>query len=211
MLASPSSRRHALVGPPRMWKVQRRFQFEFLTAHGLSPESRLLDIGCGTLRGGIPLIEYLQPGGYVGVEARAEALVQARKELSGAGLEGKRPTLICAEDPAQVSLRERVDVAWAFSVLFHMRDEIVDACFGLVARELADDGVFYANVGLSEQREQQGEWLGFPVIARPRAFYEDLAAAHGLSTQALGTLDTLGHAADAPGADSTMLRFTRAR
>jgi cyclopropane fatty-acyl-phospholipid synthase-like methyltransferase len=209
MLSSRPSRRHAFVGPPRLWEMKRRFQFEFLTAHGLRPESRLLDIGCGTLRGGIPLIDHLQTGHYTGVEARAEVLVQARRELADAGLEHKRPRLIHAEDPARVQLEAPVDVAWAFSVLFHMRDEIVDACLGLVARSLTEGGVFYANVSLSDRREEQGEWQGFPVISRPREFYADLAARHGLSVGDVGRLDTLGHGSG-PGERSMMLRFTRA-
>ncbi|HUB74334.1 MAG TPA: class I SAM-dependent methyltransferase [Solirubrobacteraceae bacterium] len=206
---SGAARRHAHVGPPRLWEMKRRFQFEFLTSHGLRPSSRLLDIGCGTLRGGIPLIDYLQEGHYTGVEARAEVLEEARRELAEAGLEHKRPTLICSEDPAQVQLAEPVDVAWSFSVLFHMRDEIVDACFALVARSLSEHGVFYANVSLSDEREEQGRWQGFPVISRPREFYAQLAARHGLSIEDVGRLDALGHGAG-PGEKSIMLRFARA-
>lgn len=205
----PRAHRHAAVGPAHLWELKRRFQFEFLTSHGLRPESRLLDVGCGTLRGGIPLIEYLRTGHYVGVEARADALAEARKELADAGLEHKRPLLIHAEDPAQVRLQERVDFAWAFSVLFHMQDETVDACLALVARELTGDGVFYANVGLGDRREQQGRWQGFPVISRTREFYTSLAAAHGLAVSDVGRLDTLGHPSEA-GGRSTMLRFARA-
>jgi len=207
---APGVERHAAVGPAHLWEVKRRFQFEFLTSRGLRPESRLLDIGCGTLRGGIPLIDYLRAGHYVGVEARVAALAEARKELADAGLEDKLPLLIHADDPAQVRLADPVDFAWAFSVLFHMQDETVDACLGLIARELTDDGVFYANVGLGDQREQQGQWQGFPVISRAREFYTSLASAHGLAVGDVGRLDTLGHPSEA-GGRSMMLRFTRVR
>lgn len=190
--------------------MKRRFQFEFLTSHGLQPQSRLLDIGCGTLRGGIPLIGYLEVGHYTGVEARAEVLEEARKELAESGLEHKQPTLICAEDPAQVQLQAPVDIACSFSVLLHMTDEIVDACFGLIARELTESGVFYANVNLGEQHEEQGRWQGFPVISRPRAFYVDLAAKHRLTVAEIGRLDELGHGSG-PGERSMMLRFTRSQ
>jgi len=207
--AAAGGQRHSYVGPAHLWLLKRRFQFEFLTSNGLRPESRLLDIGCGTLRGGIPLIEYLQPGHYVGVEARSEVLQEARRELAEAKLAGKRPLLINTADPSRVHLEAPVDFAWAFSVLFHMSDEIVDACLGMVARELADGGVFYANVGLAEQTEQQGDWQGFPVISRPRAFYQSLAAGHGLDVADVGSLDALGHPSEA-GGRSMMLRFTRA-
>ena len=57
---------------------------------GLAPEHYLLDIGCGTLRGGIPLIAYLLNGHYFGIEMRADILDEGRTELAEAGLVGKR-------------------------------------------------------------------------------------------------------------------------
>lgn len=209
MLTSRTSRRHAFVGPPNIWEMKRRFQFQFLTSHGLTAESRLLDVGCGTLRGGIPLIDYLQAGHYIGIEARSEVLDEARKELAEARLEHKRPLLIHADRPAQVQLEAPVDIAWAFSVLFHMHDDIVEECLGLVARALTDGGLFYANVSLSDSREQQGQWQGFPVISRPRQFYADAAARQGLAVSDVGRLDTLGHGTGL-GSRSMMLSFSRA-
>lgn len=200
--------RHAFVGPPQLWALQRRFQFEFLTSHGLRPEHRLLDIGCGTLRGGIPLIEYLETGHYVGVEARAEVLEEGRKELAESGLEYKHPLLIQAADPAQIQLEAPFDFAWAFMVLIHMHDEVVDAYLGLVSRGLTEGGEFYANVGLSDRPEIKASWQGFPVVARPLESYQRLAASHGLIVDDLGTLATLGYPSGQPGHLMTMLRLT---
>jgi SAM-dependent methyltransferase len=187
--------------------VKRRFQSDFLIAHGLRPEQRLLDIGCGTLRGGIPLIEYLDAGHYFGIEAREEALKEAYAALAEAGLEGKSPTLIHSADPAGVNLREQVQVAWAFSVLIHMEDPIVEACLGLVARVLDEGGVFYANVILGDGPRAQ--WREFPVVPRPQAFYEDLAVRHALDFSVMGPLKALGYPKDAEGGNGIMLRFAR--
>lgn len=189
--------------------MKRRFQFEFLTSRGLRAEHRMLDIGCGTLRGGIPFIEYLESGHYIGVEARAEALDEGRGELAEAGLEHKQPLLINASDPAQVRLDAPVDVAWGFSVLFHMPDEVVNAYMDSVAGGLAGAGSFYANVNIGDRDE--GEWQGFPVVWRPREFYENLATHHGLDMSDLGSLNALGHRSGIPSSDQqVMLRFTRA-
>jgi SAM-dependent methyltransferase len=187
--------------------VKRRFQSEFLMAHGLRADQRLLDIGCGTLRGGIPLIEYLDAGHYVGIEAREEALREARAALAEAGLEGKSPTLIHSADPASVSLQEQVQVAWAFSVLIHMEDEIVEASLDLVARALDESGVFYANVILGDGPRAQ--WREFPVVPRPQAFYEALAARHALDFSVMGPLKALGYPKDAEGGKGMMLRYAR--
>jgi cyclopropane fatty-acyl-phospholipid synthase-like methyltransferase len=186
--------------------MKRRFQFEFLTSRGLQPEHRLIDIGCGALRGGIPLIEYLETGHYTGVEARAAVLKEGRKELVEAGLEHKHPRLIHTADPAQIELDALSDFAWAFMVLIHMTDEIADACLGFVSRGLTDAGEFYANVMLGSRAE--ASWQGFPVLSRPREFYEQLAAPHGLIVRDVGTLESLGHGSG--GDMAMMLRFTRA-
>jgi cyclopropane fatty-acyl-phospholipid synthase-like methyltransferase len=200
--------RHALVGPPGQWEMKRRFQFEFLCSRGLRVEHRLLDIGCGTLRGGIPLIEYLEIGHYTGIEARGGVLDEGRKELAEAGLEHKLPLLIEASDPAHVQLEQPVDIAWAFSVLFHMTDNFVDSYLALVARSLADAGAFYANVNLGD-REPDG-WQGFPVLWRSESFYADLGSSHGLVMSRIGSLGELGHDSGSATQDQqTMLRFAR--
>ena len=51
-----------------MWEEIGRLQFEFLRARGLKPRHRLLDIGCGSLRGGIHAINYLETGNYYGLD-----------------------------------------------------------------------------------------------------------------------------------------------
>lgn len=213
-IARPSVRRHELVGPPELWDVKRRFQFEFLTAHGLQPEHRLLDVGCGVLRGGVPLIEYLQTGHYTGIEARAHVLEEGRKELAKAGLEHKRPQLINASDPAHVELDGHYDFVWAHSVLYHMPDEVAEGYIALVGRCLRGDGAFYANVKpplgrAGYARGSQPTWQGFPVIGRSREFYARAAAANGLRVENLATMASLGMGAQG-GAKEIMLRFTRA-
>ena len=157
-LTSRSSDRHALVGDAWLAAMKRRFQFKFLTSRGLRPEHRLLDVGCGTLRGGVAFIEYLEPGHYIGVESRAKVLEEGRRELVEAGLEHKQPVLINAADPADIQLDGQFDFAWAFSVLFHMPDDVVDAYLGFISGGLSDGGEFYANVMLGDGPEQK--WSG---------------------------------------------------
>ncbi|HET6848596.1 MAG TPA: class I SAM-dependent methyltransferase [Gaiellales bacterium] len=189
--ASPQERRHALVGPASEWAVKRDFQIGFLKAHGLQPSDRLADIGCGTLRGGIPVIAYLDEGRYHGFEVRAEALDEARRELAESGLESKRPTLTQSDDLGSLRLDEQFDVIWAFSVFVHLSDEVLDGVLDFVGRQLAPAGVMYANVRTAEA--EQGEWQGFPVVSRSVDAYRESAARHGLSVEELGTLESLGH------------------
>lgn len=76
-----AERRHHLVGSPKLWKMKQDFQINFLKSQGLKEKDQLLDIGCGTLRGGIPIIKYLDSGNYCGIEVRDQIITEAKKEL----------------------------------------------------------------------------------------------------------------------------------
>lgn len=209
LITTKQERRHAMVGPAELWKMKRDFQIRFLKSAGLAPAHYLLDLGCGTLRGGIPLIEYLQPGHYYGIEVRAEALAEGRKELREAGLEGKQPVLLQSNDISQLSVAQQFDYSWAFSVLIHMQDPILDQTLGFIARRLAPDGAFYANVNIGE--EYSGSWQGFPVVSRTLEFYRDQCARHDLALADLGPLSEHGHISGVKEQDiQRMLRITRA-
>lgn len=202
-------KRHSLVGSKRLWKMKRDFQINFLKSRGLRPEHRLLDIGCGTLRGGIPLIEYLNAGNYCGLEARESVLAEAKLELRDAGLENKNSTLVHSPDLAAVALHKEFDFIWAFSVLIHLKDEILEDCLKLAAAHLNAHGTFYANVNFGERAE--GSWQGFPVVFRSLNFYKEAAARHQLNVEDLGALDSLGHVSGVEVQDKgRMLKFTRA-
>lgn len=189
---APADTRHALVGPADLWEMKRRFQIDFLRGAGLLPHHRLLDLGCGTLRGGIPLIEYLAPGHYAGVEVRAEVLDEGRRELAESGLAAKAPLLVHSSRLADLDLGRTFDVVWCFAVLIHMDDRILDEAAGAVARHLAPEGVLYATANIGTR--PPGSWQGFPVVHREAAFYAEVFGRHGLKLDDLGSLASFGHA-----------------
>ena len=195
-----------MVGPAHLWELKRRFQEDFLRARGLAPEHYLLDIGCGTLRGGVPLIAHLEPEHYCGAEVRAEVLEEAHKELAEAGLEHKAPRLVLCEDIASLALGQRFDYVWAFSVLIHMTDSILMDTLRFARRHLAPTGEFYANVNIGSAVPR--EWQGFPVVYRRREDLSRAAAACGLALEDLGELAAFGHVSGEPVADAQhMMRF----
>ena len=191
LLAGRQARRHSLVGRPELWQLKRDFQISFLRQHGLEPSHVLVDIGCGTLRGGIPIIEYLAADSYVGIDVRSEAIEEARRELREHGLEQKRPLLIAAPSLADVDVGRTADRLWAFSLLMHLDDERLDECLEFARRHLAADGVFYANVITADLAPAR--WREFPVISRPVEAYLELARRAGLSARDIGALAELGH------------------
>ena len=58
----------AFVGLPQKYDLVAANQFCILTTLGLRENHKLLDIGCGSLRGGRLFIPYLLPNGYYGIE-----------------------------------------------------------------------------------------------------------------------------------------------
>lgn len=204
-----AARRHAIVGSARLWKMKREFQIAFLKNHGLEPSSLLLDLGCGTLRGGVPMIEFLDVGHYTGVDVRPESMVEAIKELDESGLEPKQPNLICVRDVSQLRLEERFDMIWAFSVLIHLSDDRLRGVLHFVSDHLTDDGRFFANVNIGAGTD--GKWDLFPVVERSLDFYEAAAARAGLAVEDIGSIFELGHRSGVESHDSgRMLRFRRA-
>lgn len=95
------------------------FQLALLRHLGLARDDRLLDVGCGPLRGGLPLIRFLAPGHYRGVDANASLIEAAHHELGNAGLADARPRVTELADFALATIDERFDVVLLFSVLNH--------------------------------------------------------------------------------------------
>src|SRR6266513_1425561 len=49
-------------------EVSGQLQLELLKRQGCLPKSKVLEIGCGRLHAGLPLMQYLDKGNYVGVD-----------------------------------------------------------------------------------------------------------------------------------------------
>ncbi|QRM87776.1 methyltransferase [Lacinutrix sp. WUR7] len=200
--------RHALVGAPNVWKYTREFQFNFLLDQGLQKTDKLMDIGCGTLRGGIPLIQYLDSSNYYGIDVRAEVLNEGRKEVKDAKLENKQPNLISFTHFSDLEIEAEFNVMFAFSVLIHLEDKIAESCFQFVSKSLVAGGVFYANANIADFED--GQWVEFPVVFRSQEFYNNLAVKNGLELEVMGDLLSLGHSTKKNSdKQQIMLKFTK--
>ncbi|MFQ5999445.1 MAG: class I SAM-dependent methyltransferase [Candidatus Bathyarchaeia archaeon] len=139
----------AKIDPKRavggMWEEIGKLQFGFLLKNGLMPNHKLLDLGCGSLRGGIYFIRYLDRGNYFGMDISEEILKAAKKILRENFLEDKNPTLIHNTDLSFKELQgKKFDYIIAQSVFTHMPLCDIKECFQNVGRILKKDGVFFA-------------------------------------------------------------------
>lgn len=117
---------HSNYGEP--WAGGRDV-FEFLaeSAH-LTPDSRVLEIGCGTLRVGLHFIRYLSPEHFHCLERDELSLMAAlRYELPSQGLLPKRPLIVRGEDMDFKKFGSGVvyDLIYASAVFLHMPDQLV--------------------------------------------------------------------------------------
>lgn len=204
--AADEERLEAMVGPRGVWMESQAFQLDFLRARGLTPDDSVLDIGCGPLRGGIVLIDYLAPGNYVGIDVRAEVIAEAERQISERGLAGKAPAVFTSTSFGRDELEDRTfDVIWSFQVLYHLDDALVGECLAQIERRLRPGGAAYANVNTEFP---DGQWKEFPFVQRPVGFYEELGSRHGLRVETLGEMGTFGYTTKVGGHRNQMLHIT---
>ena len=120
-----------------------QMQFGYLTGHGLTRTSRLLEIGCGNLRAGRFFIDYLEAGHYYGIDISPDVLLSAQQVIAADGLQDKVPRLMYINDQRfEVLPAGYFDVIHANSVFTHCPIELIEECFAHVARIMTPGGFF---------------------------------------------------------------------
>jgi len=127
------------------WQAMGTLQLDFLVGEGLMPSHRLLDVGCGALRGGIRFVEYLDPGNYYGLDINASLLDVGYEQELPAELRARLPREnLRATDRFDCDFGVAFDYAIAQSVFTHVSLNHIRLCLYRVAQRLGSDGRFYA-------------------------------------------------------------------
>lgn len=127
-----------------LWDEIGSLQFEFLLERGLLPSHRLIDIGCGALRCGIPLIRFLDEGNYYGLDLNASLIDAGRHELEKEALAAKRPTLLVNDRFEIDRFRMSFDFAIAQSVFTHLDLNLIARCLVETRAQMKSGGKFFA-------------------------------------------------------------------
>ena len=127
-----------------MWDEIGNLQMEFLKAEGLLPHHRLVDIGCGSLRGGVRFISYLDRGNYHGLDINASLIEGGKKELAQEGLTDKRPNLLVEDKFKMSRFGVTFDYAIAISVFTHLYMNHIARCLAEVRKVLEPGGKLFA-------------------------------------------------------------------
>lgn len=127
----------------KRWLALGRMQFDYLVGHGLRPDHRMLEIGCGNLRAGWRFIDYLDPGCYYGIDISPDILFAAQSVIAERGLQAKLPILTPVRDLTLAFLPDRhFDVVHAHSVFSHSPLSVIEECLAHVGRVMQPDGWF---------------------------------------------------------------------
>lgn len=159
-------------GPVDDFEAVGRMQLITALRAGLNPWSKLVDIGCGCLRGGYWSIHFLDPHCYCGIEPNRPMLDEGiRRILEPDLVTQKQPRF---DDNAQFDTSvfgEKFDFFVARSVWTHASKSQIRAMLDAFVRDSSDAGVFLTSYLRAQpirfgrhpfsRRDYQGDaWLG---------------------------------------------------
>lgn len=160
------------------WDEMGQLQIRFLIDNGLKPQHRMLDIGCGTLRGGRHFIRYLEPDHYTGIDISKKALAYCEELLIEEKLTDKQPTLVLNQEMRlrfSMFTGQTFDYLFAQSVFTHLPTEYIDECFEHVKKIMTPDSLFFFTFFCDDEHNRRG----LKDFSQPWSFYEELAERHG--------------------------------
>ena len=130
-----------------MWEQIGSLQIEFMKRQGLAPEHALLDVGCGSLRGGVKYVAYLNPGNYWGMDINPSLLDAGYDvELAAAGLQDRLPRehLIANGDFILGEIGRKFDFAVALSLFTHVSLNRIRECLERLQSVMKPGGTLFA-------------------------------------------------------------------
>jgi SAM-dependent methyltransferase len=161
------------------WEEIGQLQFDFLVRRGLKPNHRMLDIGCGTLRGGRLAIRYLEPRRYTGMDISSNALKAALQLVKEEGLADKQPRLVLNRHRHLKfdQFRDEIfDFLLAQSVFTHLMPGHIEECFDCIRSVMGPTSDFYFTSWIEDATERPSPFE----YRYPRSLFEDLAAKYKL-------------------------------
>lgn len=160
----------SFVGPPNYYDLAGAAQFYMLTLFGMRETSTLLDIGCGSLRGGRFSIMYLRPGKYYGIDPEEWAIQDGLQSHFGQEItDRKTPSFIIDSDFGVARFDRKFDFMMANSIFTHAPVSMIRQCFANIQAGMVPQTIFLGTFFESlDGTDYNGDaWL-YPDIVRYR-------------------------------------------
>lgn len=163
-------------------------QLEILKRSGLQRHHHVLEVGCGALVGGRPVMQHLHPDRYVGIEPNTwlvEAAIQHLPDMPGTLVE-KRPVFLDNLDFDASGTGRRFDFVLSHSILSHAAHHQLDQFLAALARDMALHGVALVSARLRDEHgtlmpdSMFDDWQYPGVSYFTMATIADTARRHGL-------------------------------
>jgi cyclopropane fatty-acyl-phospholipid synthase-like methyltransferase len=132
-------------------EVSGQLQLELLKRQGCRPDSKALEVGCGRLHAGIPVMQYLDKGNYAGVDPNVWLRETAMKDRRIRRVIAERqPRFLSVDDFDASELHTKFDFVLSHSVLSHAAHWQLETFLRNVSKVLAPGGRIVASIRLAE-------------------------------------------------------------
>ena len=155
------------------WEAGGQRQLAFLQAQGVTPQSRVLDFGCGTGRLARVLVPYLAYQHYTGMDLSMHALVALQELAWQEDWEHYGLTLHSGDGTLKAVAGERYDVIWAYAVFIHLPPSVLEAMIASLQAVTFDRFFFSFKPAATPLR------TGFKQFACPFDWYQQTAQRYG--------------------------------
>ncbi|WP_316168703.1 MULTISPECIES: class I SAM-dependent methyltransferase [unclassified Bradyrhizobium] len=149
----------AWVGPPKEYDVMGAQQFNMLTHAGLLEKHTLLDVGCGSLRGGRYSIMYLRPGNYYGIEPTEWVLADGKRSLGDEFLSLKKPNFSSDGNFTLTTFGRTFDFVLVHSVFAHAARNQITRCLEQAKEVMHKDSLMLATFCVGATDHVGDEWV----------------------------------------------------
>lgn len=150
----------AFVGAAEGYDIMAATQFSIMTLLGLRQDDYLLDIGCGSLRGGRLFIPYLQPNRYHGIEPEMWLVEHGIENEVGRDLiELKRPVFSDNDEFRLTIFDQQFDFVLAQSIFSHASRSQIETCLKEAKQVMAPNASFVATFLLGEEDYAGDSWV----------------------------------------------------
>lgn len=150
----------AYVGRVENYDVVSALQFNLLTLLGLREQHQLLDVGCGSLRGGRLFIPYLRPGHYFGIEPNAWLIQEGIAHEIGAELVALKQPRFAHNDDFNLDVFDTgFDFILAQSIFSHAGPTQIRCGLASACGVLKPWGLLVATFGERIKDEARDEWV----------------------------------------------------
>jgi hypothetical protein len=181
------------VGRAELYDVIGALQFNLLTLLGMREQHTLLDVGCGSLRGGRLAISYLLSGCYFGIEPESWLIDEGiRNHMGREMVRLKQPHF--SDDPNfTCSIFDRkFDFILAHSIFSHAAPHQVKRCLSQAVQAMHNRSLLVATYNVGKSNYSGIEWIYPGAVSYTKEWFHETVSQSGLVARPLNWFHPTG-------------------